>query len=52
MFIKTYMKDMKVKMKDKENEPTEEPRDEVLVISQEGLKGPVMRGQANKLRKD
>jgi hypothetical protein len=52
VFIKTYMKNMKMKMKDKENGSTEEPGDEVVVISQGGMKRFFMRGQANKLRKD
>jgi hypothetical protein len=36
--IKTYMKNMKVKVKDREDGLTQEPKDDLVVISQEGMK--------------
>jgi hypothetical protein len=36
--IKTYMKNMKVKVKDREDGLTQEPKDDLVTISQEGMK--------------
>lgn len=36
--IKTYMKNMKVKVKDREDGLTQEPKDDLVAISQEGMK--------------
>jgi len=36
--IKNYMKNMKVKVKDREDGPTQEPKDDLVAISQEGMK--------------
>jgi hypothetical protein len=36
--IKTYMKNMKVKVKDREDGLTQEPKDDLVSISQEGMK--------------
>jgi hypothetical protein len=36
--IKTYMKNMKVEVKDRENGPMQEPKDDMAAISQEGMK--------------
>jgi len=36
--IKTYMKIMKAKVKEKEDAPTQKLKDEVVAISQEGIK--------------
>jgi hypothetical protein len=36
--IKTYMKNMKVKLKDREDGLSQEPKDDLVTISQEGMK--------------
>jgi len=36
--IKNYMKNMKVKVKDREDGLTKEPKDDLVAISQEGMK--------------
>ena len=36
--IKTYMKSMKAKVKEKEDAPTQKPKNDVVTISQEGMK--------------
>jgi hypothetical protein len=36
--IKTYMKNMKAKIKNRENSPTHEARNDLVAISQEGMK--------------
>lgn len=36
--IKTYMKSMKTKVKEKENVPIQKPENDVVAISQEGMK--------------
>jgi hypothetical protein len=36
--IKNYMKNMKVKVKDREDGLTQEPKDDLVAISQEGMK--------------
>jgi len=36
--IKTYMKNMKVKVKDRENGSVQELKDDLVAISQEGMK--------------
>jgi hypothetical protein len=36
--IKNYMKNMKVKVKDREDGLTQEPKDDLVTISQEGMK--------------
>jgi len=36
--IKTYMKNMKVKVKDREDGLIQEPKDDMVTISQEGMK--------------
>jgi hypothetical protein len=36
--IKTYMKSMKAKVKEKEDALTQKPKDDVVAISQEGMK--------------
>jgi hypothetical protein len=36
--IKNYMKNMKVKVKDREDGLTQEPKDDLVSISQEGMK--------------
>jgi hypothetical protein len=36
--IKTYLKNMKAKVRDRENGPVHEPKDDVVAISQEGMK--------------
>jgi hypothetical protein len=36
--IKTYMKSMKEKVKEKEDTPTQKPKGDVVAISQEGMR--------------